>query len=125
MNLDLPDRIALDPAMGQLFLNFEKMRVRTSEDVNLVGRLVARTCDGFGKPVDVIANYDGFRIDEALETSWAEMVNELTKRYYGTVSRYSGSAFMRMKLGEVFPEARTHIFETSAQARTFIGLGKA
>ncbi len=48
------------------------------------------------------------------------MVAELTERYYRTVTRYSGSAFMRMKLGEVFPDARTHIFETSEQARKFL-----
>lgn len=121
LHLDLPDRIALDQSMGQLFLNFEKMRVRTQDEIDLVGRLVAETCEAFGKPVDVVANYDGFRIDEALESSWAEMVNDLTRRHYRTVSRYAGSAFMRMKLGEVFPAARTHIFETSAQAKSFLG----
>lgn len=124
LHLDLPDRIALDPNMNQLFLNFEKMRIRTSEEIDLVGRLVAESCRAHGRPVDVIANYDGFRIDEALETSWAEMVNDLNTRFYRTVSRYSGSAFMRMKLGEVFPEARTHIFETSAQAQAFIGFDR-
>jgi len=121
LHLDLPDRIALDPSMGQLFLNFEKMRIRTQDEVNRVGRLVAEACATYGKPVDVIVNYDGFRIDEALESNWAEMVNDLTTRYYRNVSRYSGSAFMRMKLGEVFPQARTHIFETSTQAQSFLG----
>jgi len=123
LHLDLPDRIALDPRQGLLFLNFEKMRIRTSEDVDRVGRLVAKTCTAHGTPVDVIVNYDGFRIDEALVSNWAEMVESLRARYYRHVSRYSGSAFMRMKLGEVFPEARTHIFETSAQARSFLGDG--
>ncbi len=68
-------------------------------------------------------NYDGFRIDDDLESDWARMVADLTKRYYRTVSRYSGSAFMRMKLSEVFPDARTHIFENSEQARKFLDLG--
>ncbi|TCS48578.1 hypothetical protein EDD52_1554, partial [Primorskyibacter sedentarius] len=57
---------------------------------------------------------------DTLEADWARMVTELTAQFYGAVSRYPGSAFMRMKLGKVFPEARTHIFETSQQARAFL-----
>ena len=120
LHLDLPDRIALDANSDRLFLNFEKMRVRSSDDVQLVGDLVAKTCAPLGRRVDVVVNYDGFRIDETLEADWARMVAELTRQYYGTVSRYSGSAFMRMKLGAVFPDARTHIFETSEQAQAFL-----
>jgi propionate CoA-transferase len=120
LHLDLPDRIALDTKSGRLFLNFEKMRVRSRDDVRLVGDLVSKVCAPLGHRVDVLVNYDGFRIDENVEADWARMVEGLTGQYYRTVSRYSGSAFMRMKLGEVFPEARTHIFETSDQARTFL-----
>lgn len=123
LHLDLPDRIARDAGSGQLFLNFEKMRVRTKEEVDLVGRLVEEVCAPLDRRVDVIVNYDGFRIDEALEADWARMVAALTERYYAKVSRYSGSAFMRMKLGRVFPEARSHIFETAEQARGFLDGG--
>lgn len=124
LHLDLPDRIALDPDKGQLFLNFEKMRIRTQVEIDLVRRLVDATCTAYGKPVDVVVNYDGFRIDEAIEPRWAEMVNALTEMHYRNVSRYAGSAFMRMKLGEVFPQARKHIFESSAQAQAFVGAGQ-
>ncbi|MCK0150114.1 acyl CoA:acetate/3-ketoacid CoA transferase [Marivita sp. S6314] len=124
LHLDLPDRVAIDSKLGQLFLNFEKMRIRTQDEIDLVRDAVTRTCEAHGEPVDVIVNYDGFRIDEALESNWADMVSDLTDRYYAQVSRYSGSAFMRMKLGEVFPDARTHIFETGAQAQAFLGAEK-
>ncbi len=120
LHLDLPDRIALDAAAGQLFLNFEKMRLRTEEEVARVGRLVEERCAPLGHKVDVVVNYDGFRIDEALEPAWARMVAALEARYYAAVSRYSGSAFMRMKLGRVFPDARPHIFETADQARAYL-----
>ncbi|WP_205964836.1 acyl CoA:acetate/3-ketoacid CoA transferase [Pseudooceanicola lipolyticus] len=122
LHLDLPDRIALDTTTTQLFLNFEKMRVRTQGEVDQVGLLVAERCAPLDRRVDVIVNYDGFRIDEALEPAWARMVADLTERFYRKVSRYSGSAFMRMKLGMVFPHARTHIFETKDQARGYLEL---
>lgn len=120
LHLDLPDRIALQDQNDQPFLNFEKMRVRTPEDVELVRALVVEICDAHGRPVDVIANYDGFRIDETLEKRWAEMVEDVTARYYREVTRYSGSAFMRMKLGKVFEKSRMHLFETQDQARKFL-----
>ncbi len=121
LHLDLADRVALDRTLGQVFLNFEKMRIRMRDEIDLVRDAVTKTCKAHGGRVDVPVNYDGFRIDEALESFWAEMVAKLTERFYARVSRYSRSAFMRMKLGEVFPDARTHIFETSAQAQAFLG----
>ena len=120
LHLDLPDRIAVDPGVGRLYLNFEKMRVRRQSEVDRVGELVAAACAPLADKVDVIVNYDGFKIDETLENEWARMVAALDAQYYRTVSRYSGSAFMRMKLHEVFPHARPHIFETSEQARSFL-----
>ena len=120
LHLDLPDRIALDDDGRRLFLNFEKMRIRSRNEVDRVGQSVARTCSEAPDRVDVVVNYDGFQIDDALEKDWANMVKDLTHRYYNKVSRYSGSAFMRMKLRQVFPEARTHIFETGEQARSFL-----
>ena len=120
LHLDLPDRIAVDAEVSRLYLNFEKMRVRTETEVARVGELVAEACRPLTEKVDVVVNYDGFSIDETLENDWARMVADLDERYYKTVSRYSGSAFMRMKLHEVFPEARPHIFETSEQARGFL-----
>lgn len=120
LHLDLPDRVAIDPSTRRLFLNFENMRVRTKSDVELIRRQVTLVCAPLCERVDVIANYDGFRLDEEVTEDWAAMVASLESRFYGTVSRYSGSAFMRMKLGETFPEARSHIFETKEQARTFL-----
>ena len=120
LHLDLPDRVAIDRSTGRLFLNFENMRVRTKSEVDQVGQAVKAVCDPLDDRVDVVVNYDGFRIDETLEADWARLVAELTDKYYRTVSRYSGSAFMRMKLREVFPDARTHIFESGEQAKAFL-----
>jgi propionate CoA-transferase len=120
LHLDLPDRVALDRAKQTLFLNFEKMRVRRIEDVQIVAHEVEKVCAPLGERVDVLVNYDGFRIDEAMVVEWSQMVADLDERFYGNVSRYSGSAFMRMKLRDVFPEARTHIFESAEQARGFL-----
>jgi propionate CoA-transferase len=120
LHLDLPDRIAFDPATGRLFINFEKMRIRTAEEIDQVRAQVETVCAPLGRKVDVIVNYDGFRIEDDLEPAYARMVRTLEKRFYETVTRYSGSAFMRMKLGETFRDEAHHIFETREAAQAFL-----
>jgi len=121
LHLDLGDRLALSADSTQLFLNFEKMRVRAPADVEQVRARVEALCAPLGRRVDVIANYDGARIDEEVEEAWVSMVKAMEARYYGTVTRYSGSAFMRMKLGDAFAgDRRPHVFETAAEARAFL-----
>jgi len=120
LHLDLPDRVALDRARGRLFINFEKMRIRTAEEVAQVKRQVTQVCAGLHDKVDVIVNYDGFRLDEEIEKDYAEMVAGLEREFYRTVTRYSGSAFMRLKLGETLTNAAPHIFESKEAAQAFL-----
>jgi len=120
LHLDLPDRVALDRARGRLFINFEKMRIRTEAEIAQVHKLVTQVCAGLQDKVDVIVNYDGFRLEEEVAAAYAEMVAELEWRFYRTVTRYSGSAFMRLKLGETLSGAAPHIFETKEAAQAFL-----
>ncbi|MEM6547334.1 MAG: CoA-transferase [Pseudomonadota bacterium] len=121
LRLDLTDRIALDAARRQLFLNFEKMRIRSVDDIDQIRAQVEAVCAPLAHRVDVIANYDGARIDEDIEDAYAAMVRDLTERFYHRISRYSGSAFMRMKLGRALADRTApHIFETAEEARTFL-----
>ncbi|MEV8466961.1 acyl CoA:acetate/3-ketoacid CoA transferase [Fluviibacterium sp. DFM31] len=120
LHLDLPMRVALDAETDRLFLNFEKMRIRSADDVAMVRAAVERVCAPHPRKVDVIVNYDDCRIDDDLVNLWARMVDDLHQQYYTSVSRYAGSAFMRMKLSEAFPKARPHIYETREQASRYL-----
>jgi len=119
LHLDLPERIALDAPSGRLFINFEKMRIRTREEVVQVRDQVERVCGPHGERVDVIVNYDGFHLDDDVANDYADMVADLENRFYGTVTRYSGSAFLRLKLGETLKGA-AHIYETREAAQSFL-----
>lgn len=118
--LDLPERIALDPEKGRLFINLEKMHIRTPEDIEQVRARVEAICAPLSERVDVIVNYDGFRLDDEVAAAYAAMVAELEARYYRTVTRYSGSAFLRLKLGETLRSDAHHIFETREAAQEFL-----
>lgn len=120
LHLDLPDRIALDDEMGRLFINFEKMRIRSLEDIEQVRKQVMEVCGPRSEKVDVVVNYDGFQLDDDIASDYAEMVTDLEGRFYRTVTRYSGSAFMRLKLGNTLSNTSPHIFETREAAQAFL-----
>ncbi len=121
LHLDLEDRIALDPETGRLFVNFEKLRIRSERDVERIRARVEEICAPLGKRVDVIVNYDGARIDEAIEQSYTAMVKQLEAAFYGRVSRYASAAFMRLKLGKAFADRDApNVFETQEEARRYL-----
>ena len=72
----------------------------------------------------LIANYDGFYLDPAVSDTYFSMIAYLEKRYYSSASRYTTSAFMRLKLGEGLTERHVapHIFETQEDAEQFARL---
>ena len=114
LHLDLSERIVLDPASGRLFINLEKMRVRSQHDIDTIRARVEEICAPLAGKVEAIVNYDGFRLDEEVADASAAMVADLEARFYSGVTRYSGSAFLRMKLGE-----GSHLLESRESARAF------
>jgi len=118
---NLADRISYDPERNILFVNFEGFEVRTVEDVDRIRSEVERRCRDIGKPVALIASYDGFYLDPLVSDTYFSMIAYLEKRYYSSASRYTTSAFMRLKLGEALTERHVapHIFETQAEAQHF------
>jgi propionate CoA-transferase len=119
---DLPSRISYDPERNILFLNFEGMRVRSEQDVAAVQEAVESRCKRIGRFVNVVVNYDSFRIDESVYDAYARMIHYMEKTYYIKVTRYSTSAFMRAKLGEELTKrgVAPHVFESAAEAQAFL-----
>ena len=70
-----------------------------------------------------VVNYDGFQLDPVVSDAYFSMITYMQSRYYSTASRYTTSAFMRMKLGSGLAERnlKPHVFETPAEAHAFAG----
>ena len=122
--LDIPfdARFAWDAERNVLYLNFERLEVRTPEVIDAIQARVAEICEPLirqGRRVQAIVNYEGFEIDRDLEDRYAEMVRDRVERYYAGVTRFTTSAFMRAKLGEALARRKLapHIFESEAEAR--------
>ena len=120
-DLNLDDRLSYDPARNILFLNFSNLHVRRTQDITAIQTAVEAKCREIGKRVDVVVNYGRFRIEQDLTQPYGAMVRRMEENYYNQVSRYSTSAFMRMKLGKMLRrEVAPHVFESREEAQAFL-----
>ena len=120
LNLDLSDRLAYDADRNTLFLNFEGVHIRQAADIAAIQAAVVKRCTEIGRRVAVVVNYDAFRLDPELADAYADMVRSLEEQHYTRVSRYTTSAFMRVKLGQALTRTvRPHIFESRTDAQAF------
>ena len=120
--ISLLDRISWQPERNRLFLNFQGLKLVSPKDAQDVQEAVERRCQAIGHRVDVVVNYDGFEILEPAMDAYARVVERMVERYYGQVTRYSTSAFLRDKLGSAIRERglAPHIYETRAEAEAAI-----
>jgi propionate CoA-transferase len=98
LELGLPQRLTYDAERNILFLNFEGLHVRSSEDVRAIESIVARRCIEIGRAVAVAVNYDAFRLDDEIAAEYGDMVRRVAQKYYKRLTRYTAAAFMRVKL---------------------------
>ena len=114
----LEKRLVYDPHENLFFVNFEAYSIRTPEDIQAVKEAVSRILDPVGHRVYAVVNYDNFSIVPELVGPYSDMVKGLVNRYYTGVTRYTTSAFLRMKIGDALKERKMapHIYETREEA---------
>jgi propionate CoA-transferase len=117
----MADRVSYDPERNTLFINYEGFHVHSLDDVESVRREVERRCRTVARRVALVINYDGFTLDPSVSDAWFSMIAYLEDRYYASASRYTTSAFMRLKLGAGLSERqlKPHVFETAQEAHAF------
>jgi propionate CoA-transferase len=122
LGLSLSNRFSYDPDRNTLFINYEGFQVRTTDEVEMIRREVETRCRTVGRKIAVIANYDKFYIDPSVSDAFFSMITYLQQRYYSSASRYTTSAFMRLKLGASLAERALapHVFETLDEAHSNI-----
>ena len=119
LGLGMAQRLSYDPKRNMLFLNMEGLHIKSRDDVDRVRREVERTCRAIGHKVHLVANYDGCDIDPMVADAYFSMITYMQNRYYETASRYTTSAFMRLKLGAGLKDrdVAPHVFETRLEAQ--------
>jgi propionate CoA-transferase len=114
----LEKRLVYDSRENLFFVNFEAYAIRTPEDIQAVKDAVSKVLDPVGHRVYAVVNYDNFSIVPELVGPYSDMVKGLVDRYYTGVTRYTTSAFLRMKIGGALKERKMapHIYETREEA---------
>ncbi len=102
-----------------LFVNFEGLAVRDMAQIQQIKEAVEKICAPLEKKVLTIVNYDNFSITPELIEEYAGIVQQLVSKYYQNVTRYTTSAFLRIKLGDALKKRAVapHIFESQTAAK--------
>ena len=120
--IDIPmdDRMTYNPDDNVFFVNFEGLSVRSSAQIADIRARVDRMLGPLGKKVYTIVNYDNFSIPTELEDEYINMVKYVVEKYYLRTTRYTTSAFLRMKLGDALEkrDVPAYIFESPAEAKS-------
>ena len=119
LSIPIEERLSYDPATNIFYLNFEGLAVKTKNDIDTIRTRVSEICRPLGRRVKTIVNYDNFSIVPELEDEYIKMVQFVVSEYYSDVTRYTTSAFLRMKLGDELKKRNLapHIFQSKEEAR--------
>jgi propionate CoA-transferase len=115
----ISERMTYEPDTNVFFVNFEGLQVLTAKDIDDIRIQAEAILAPLSRKVDAIVNYDNFFILPDLADPYVDMVKHLTTRFYDRVTRYTTSAFLRMKIGEGLKTRGTapHIYESREEAR--------
>lgn len=114
----LADRFTLDRDRFMLFIDFAGYRVRGPAEAEAVREQVASLVGPLGRTVEAVIAYDGLTIDPDVAEAWFDMARDVQTRFYSQATRYTTSAFMRLKLGDALQRRglAPHVFETAGAA---------
>jgi propionate CoA-transferase len=116
--IPLERRLAYAADQNLFFVNFERLAIRSQQEIDDIRREIDRKLAPLGRKVYGIVNYDNFSILPDLVDAWTEMVKDVVERYYWGVTRYTTSSFLRMKLGDALSKRglAPHIYESAEEA---------
>jgi propionate CoA-transferase len=98
-NAPIDARITFDAARDLLLVNLRGYAVRTRADLDAIPARVEELVATLGRKVDMVAWYDGFTLDAALDHAYSDMVAAMEKRFYRSSVRYTRDPFTRLRFG--------------------------
>ena len=122
LTMPLEARFAYDAERNMFFLNMEGMSLVSEDEVQAIGAAVDKRLAAIDKKVQMVVNYDNFYVDPALTDDYISVVRGLAARHYASVTRYTTSSFMRLKLTKQLfhRELAPHIYESRQDAMNWL-----
>ena len=123
LTVPLEARFAYDAERNIFFLNMEGLSLISYDDVEAIVTEVDKRLSAIGKKVQMVVNYDNFFLAPDLVDDYAALVRELAERHYASVTRYTTSSFMRLKLSEQLSHRglAPNIYESRQEAMKWFG----
>jgi len=123
LNIPMEDRFKYQAEDNIFFINLENYYMKTSEEIQEMKQLVGSILEPLGRKVYTIANYDNFNVSPHLVDEYVEMV-KYAAQYYESVTRYTTSTFLRMKLGDELQKrgVSPHIYESKEEAHKVLSI---
>jgi propionate CoA-transferase len=115
----LSSRLTYDPETNQFFVNFEALSINHRQDIANIKTTIEKILKPLVKKVYTIVNYDNFYIRPDLEEEYIGLIKYLMETYYERATRYTTSAFLRMKLGDALTSKQVspHMYGTREEAQ--------
>jgi propionate CoA-transferase len=122
LSIPLEQRFSYDPEQNVFFINFERLAVKSPDDIEKIRTIIETHLAPLKKKVFGIVNYQNFTISSDLTDAYGDMVQNLVDRFYYGVTRYTTSSFLRLKLGEALQRRHVapHIYESAEEARAHL-----
>ena len=114
----LEQRIGYDAHSNILFVDFERLRVRSPADIAAIDAVIRKRVGEVGHRVYAVVNYTNAEIDSEVLDAWGRMVEDIAAACYIDVTRYGTSGFLRRKLSQTLGRRglEPHIFDTADEA---------
>ena len=106
--MTLEERLHYVPEDELLYLNFEGLHLDSPEEANELAELLDKRLVEYGRKLNVVVNYDNFRLSPTAADRYWEMIRHNTAHYFLSLTRYSTNAFFRHQLRERFAAASVH-----------------
>ncbi|HEY5676080.1 MAG TPA: hypothetical protein VIR81_04805 [Myxococcales bacterium] len=122
LQIPMEQRLTYDPKQDMVFVNLSRLSLNSRSQIDRLCSEVEALLAPLGHKVPAIVNYEGFNISPDLVDDYTEAVRGLVDRFYSGVTRYTTSAFLRMKLGEALSQrgVAPHIYESADEARAHL-----
>jgi len=114
----MEDRFKYQAEDNIFFINVENYYMKTSDEIQEMKQLVGSILGPLDRKVHTVANYDNFNVSPHLVDEYVEVV-KYAAQFYESVTRYTTSTFLRMKLGDELEKrgVAPHMYESREEAR--------
>ncbi len=81
-----------------LYIDFSGLQINAPSVIRAIDATARALMEPFGQRVDVVVNYDHFGIAPELLDDYSAMVRRLAAEFYGRVTRYGTTGFLKSRL---------------------------